>query len=86
MAILRTGEQPVSSAYALPGDQRKRSETVPDTLISFAAVVFAVGLNVTGLIRPSFSLPGVFLMPVLAAIGLRYLWSGSKKTDRLKRD
>ena len=51
-----------------------------------AAVVFAVGLNVTGLIRPSFSLPGVFLMPVLAAIGLRYLWSGSKKTDRLKRD
>ena len=76
----------MSSAYALPGDQRKRSETVPDTLISFAAVVFAVGLNVTGLIRPSFSLPGVFLMPVLAAIGLRYLWSGSKKTDRLKRD
>ncbi len=51
-----------------------------------AAVVFAVGLNVTGLIRPSFSLPGVFMMPVLAAIGLRYLWSNSKKPDRLKRD
>ena len=47
-----------------------------------AAVVFAVGLNVTGLIRPSFSLPGVFLMPVLAAIGLRYLWSGSKNARR----
>ena len=51
-----------------------------------AACVFVVGLNVTGLIRPSFSLPGVFLMPVLAALGLRRLWSGSKKTDRLKRD
>ncbi len=47
-----------------------------------AAVVFAVGLNVTGLVRPSFSLPFVFLMPVLAAIGLRHLWSGSKRPDR----
>ena len=51
-----------------------------------AAVVFAVGLNVIGLIRPSFGLLGVFLMPVLAAIGLRYFCSSTKKTDRLERD
>ena len=51
-----------------------------------AALVFAVGLNVIGLIPSSFGLLGVFLMPVLAAIGLRHLWSGTKKTDRLERD
>ena len=51
-----------------------------------SAVVFATGLNVIGLIRPSLGLLGVFLMPVLTAIGLRYLWSGTKKTDRLERD
>ena len=51
-----------------------------------AAVVFAVGLNVIGPIRPSFGLLSLVLMPVLVAIGLRYLWSGTKKTDRLEPD
>jgi hypothetical protein len=51
-----------------------------------AALVFAVGLNVIGLIPSLFGLLGVFLIPVLVAIGLRHLWSGTKKTDRLERD
>lgn len=51
-----------------------------------AALVFAVGLNVVGLIPPFFGLFGVFLMPVLAALGLRRRWSGAKGRHRLERD
>ena len=43
-----------------------------------AALVLAVGLNVVGLMPSLFGLFGVFLMPVLAALGLRRLWSGAK--------
>jgi len=48
------------------------------TGLVLAALVLAVGLNVVGLIPSLFGLFGVFLMPVLAAIGLRRLWSGAK--------
>jgi len=71
--VVFTMSAPVTSRLAAAG-------------LVLSAVVFATGLNVIGLIRPSFGLLGVFLMPVLAATGLRYLWSGTKKTDRLERD
>ena len=51
-----------------------------------AALVLAVGLNIVGLIPSLFGLFGVFLMPVLAALGLRRLWSGAKEQHRLERD
>lgn len=46
-----------------------------------AAVFIATGLNVVGLIRPVYGLPGVFLAPLLVAIGLRRLWSGTRRTE-----
>jgi hypothetical protein len=53
-------EQGVDSAYSPPGDQRKRSETVPDTLISFG--VGRVELQVEGS-----RLDGLLLPPVRRA-------------------
>ena len=62
--VVFTMSAPVTSRLAAAG-------------LVLSAVVFATGLNVIGLIRPSFGLLGVFLMPVLAAICLRYLWADS---------
>ena len=54
---------------------------------SMVTVFFiAVGLNVVGLLPPVYSLPGVFLAPLLVAFGLRRLWSGTRRTERLERD
>ncbi len=51
-----------------------------------AALVIAIGLNVVGLIRPGFSLPGVFVAPLLVAIGLRHLWSRTRTKERPECD
>jgi hypothetical protein len=52
----------------------------------FAACVLAIGLSVVGLMPALFGLLGVFLMPVLAALGLRRRWSGAKGQQGLERD
>ena len=50
-------------------------------VLVFVALVLAIGLNVVGLIPALFGLLNVFLLPVLTAIGLRYLWSDSKRKN-----
>ncbi|MBK6806608.1 MAG: hypothetical protein IPG84_18060 [Betaproteobacteria bacterium] len=51
-----------------------------------AAFFIAVGLNVVGLLSPAYSLPGVFLAPLVVAIGLRSHWSRAGRTESPKRD
>jgi hypothetical protein len=50
------------------------------------AFFIAVGLNVVGLLPPVYSLPGVFLAPLVVAIGLRSHWSRAGRTESPKRD
>lgn len=52
----------------------------------FAACFLAVGLNVVGLLPPLFTLPGIFVLPVLAAIGLRRRWTSGKAQQGSGRD
>lgn len=58
---------------------------VADAVV-LAAVVLALGLQVIGLAGPLLGFTGAFLLPVLTAIGLRYVWSSSRKADRHERD
>ena len=51
-----------------------------------AAFFIAVGLNVVGLLPPVYRLPGVFLAPLVVAIGLRSHWSRAGRTESPKRD
>lgn len=51
-----------------------------------AALVIVIGLHVVGLIGPRFSSLGVFLAPLLVAIGLRHLWSRTRRKERMERD
>jgi len=57
-----------------------RTNAVHDTIPRVSSV------RVVGLMPSSFGLFGVFLMPVLAAVGLRRLWSGAKGQHRLEPD
>lgn len=44
----------------------------------FGACILAIGINFVGLVPAWFSFPGIFLLPVLAAIGLRRRWTSGK--------
>lgn len=52
----------------------------------FAACFLAVGIVVVGLLPALFALPGIFLLPVLAAFGLRRRVSGDTGKQRSGRD
>ena len=62
-----------------------RSRLIAAGLV-FAACLLAIGINFVGLVPALFSFPGIFLLPVLAAIGLRRRWTSGKGQEDSQRD